>query len=144
MRKVIFDLDRTLWRCTVEYHPRLKMPRPFSGTDQMLQSLTPLADLSIASRSCQPEKCRTFLNQLFPTISFSSIEIYPTILSKVSHVLSIVDGNTSDDFLFIDDEPQILRVLDRTFPRCVTILRDPSLSCDELFHTILPYLDPKN
>ena len=120
MRKLIFDLDRTLWRCTIEYHPRIWRPPIHKETREVLSFLQKEGySLNIASRSAQPAKCNYFLDTLFPNIHFDRRAIYPTPLSKFEHIwdLGAQDGN----FIMFDDEKHILQDLKRSFPKSKTI-----------------------
>ena len=106
-RKVIFDLDRTLWRATIEYHPKIRDPRPFPGTYDVLERLSKQYSLNIASRSAEPDKCYHFLQQCFPTIHFEQIEIFPA-KNKRKHIQNIIGFDDIDPFYLIDDEKHIL------------------------------------
>ena len=135
VRQIVFDLDRTLWRGTVEYHPRIMKPPPiFPGTHEMLQTLayTGGIRLHIASRSTQGSKCRRFLQQLFPDIPFHTLCIWPTTqTTKKSHLQHILQ-HSPGDFLMIDDEQKILDDVSRCYPSSRTIQRHPDASWDDL------------
>ena len=115
--RLVFDLDRTLWPCTVEYHPRLRMPQ--SNAYPVLKRLRDDGHpLAIASRSAHPARCRYFLRTLFPDITFEHCLIYPTPRSKVSHLCAM---GPPYDFVLFDDELDILRDVKRAFPQCTTV-----------------------
>ena len=131
-RHLIFDLDRTLWRCTVEYHPRLRLPRPFPGTEAYLERCVARGDtLYVASRSASP-RCREFLARLFPRVPFHGVAVWPSVVeSKRAHVESLLEDVTRP-FVFFDDELVILQDLARHFPRVECRWRDPSKGWEDL------------
>jgi phosphoglycolate phosphatase-like HAD superfamily hydrolase len=125
VRQVIFDLDRTLWRATVEYHPRMARPPPvFPGTHQMLRTFVDTnTRLHVASRSSDETKCHIFLRRLFPDIPFHTICIWPTSTpTKRSHVSRIL-RRSPGRFAMVDDERHILDDICRHHPRCVPLQR---------------------
>ena len=131
MRKIIFDLDRTLWRCTVEYHPRLKRPPIHKETHEILNSLQQKGySLNIASRSLEPKKCNYFLDKFFPNITFDHRAIYYTPRTKFEHLYDI--GITNGEFVMFDDEVHILKDIKRTFPESSTILCEHVLKWDTI------------
>ncbi len=134
-RKIIFDLDRTLWKCTVEYHPRIRLPRINSETQNVLLYLQQQGySLNIASRSSKPEKCRKFLNKLFPEIKFDKYAIYQTEHGKLNHIL---DLNCQDGkFMIFDDEEKILQTIKKVYPLSVCVLCTQPVT----WNTIKPFL----
>ncbi len=96
-RIFIFDLDRTLWNFTVEWRPYMRgndalWRRPKDGPP-ILQFLQEKGhELNIASRSSDPDRCKELIQELYPGISFSSTQIYPTPLNKRSHIETILAG----------------------------------------------------
>ena len=120
MRKFIFDLDRTLWHCTIEYHPRIKRPRIHRETFEVLHHLQNKGySLNIASRSAEPKKCHQFLDTLFPNIHFDKKAIFPTPSTKFEHIWNI--GATDGQFVMFDDEKHILKSIKYIFPEAITI-----------------------
>ena len=125
VRQVIFDLDRTLWRATVEYHPRMVRPPPvFPGTHHMLRTFTDRKiRLHVASRSSDETKCHLFLRRLFPDIPFHTICIWPTPTpSKASHVARIL-RRSPGRFALVDDERSVLDDMYGRYPQCVPLHR---------------------
>jgi len=121
MRKLIFDLDRTLWRYTVEYHPRIIIPPIGAETRQVLSHLQKKGhSLNIASRSNEPEKCNYFLDTFFPDIKFDTRAIYYTPKTKLEHIWEISQDN--ENFIMFDDEIEILKPISILFPDCNTVL----------------------
>ena len=121
MKKIIFDLDRTLWKCTVEVHPRLTLPRVHPETYDILKYLQDRGHcLNIASRSSEPEKCRRFLSQLFPSIRFTRCAIYPSQYNKNNHILDV--NAHKEPFLFFDDESRIIESIQKCYPLSTAIL----------------------
>jgi len=133
MRKIIFDLDRTLWKCTIEYHPKIKKPPIHKETLEVLSYLQNNGcSLNIASRSSEIDKCNYYLDTLFPNIHFDKRAIYPTPNTKLEHIWDIgaIDGN----FIMFDDEAHILNSIKAVFPECITI------QCNEIINwKTIPY-----
>jgi len=120
-RKLIFDLDRTLWRATVEYHKRMRIPPISCETYNVLRYLNQRNyEMHIASRSKDPEKCNIFLDNCFPDIAFKKRAIYYTPFSKLNHILDL--GCQKGDFIIFDDEPRILKTIQKVYPNCETVL----------------------
>ena len=129
MRKLLFDLDRTLWKCTVECHPKLKLPLVHKETKAVLIYLQNKGySLNITSRSSEPEKCIYFLNALFPEIHFERKAIYPTKLNKLKHIADVRASNGK--FIMFDDEKYILDTVSKMYPEALTILCDQPLNWD--------------
>ena len=120
-KKLIFDLDRTLWRQTIEYHPRIRSPSIASETHNVLRYLQERQHtLYVASRSSEIEKCHRFLDTHLSDIHFKQRAIFPTAFGKLNHIhdLKCTDGN----FIFFDDEPHILKHIKKVYPNAHTIL----------------------
>ena len=127
MRKLLFDLDRTLWKCTVEYHPKLKMPYVYEETKEVLAHLQDKGySMNITSRSSEPEKCHYFLDTLFPKIHFDRRAIYPTRFNKLKHIADVRASNGK--FIMFDDEKHILDTVSKMYPEALTILCDEPLN----------------
>ena len=121
-RKIIFDLDETIWQCTIEYEPNITLNRVRASvnpeTYKILQGFQSNGNsLNIASRSSEPDKCKYYINNLFPEIKFDNISIYPTPEFKVSHIQECYNNNTPTDFIMFDDEKNILDNLKYTYPK---------------------------
>ena len=130
-RKIIFDLDRTLWKCTVEYQPRIRLPPVNPETKNVLLYLQQQGySLNIASRSSEPEKCRKFIKKLFPKIKFDKYAIYPSEKNKLNHILDLncQDGN----FMIFDDEEKILQDIKKVYPLAVCVRCTQPLAWDTL------------
>jgi len=120
-RKIIFDLDRTLWKCTVEYHPRLHLPPVYNETKDVLLHLQNLGySLNIASRSAEPDKCNEFLDNLFPQIVFAKRAIYPSPVGKLNHILDL--GCQDGNFIMFDDEAHILEKVKKVYPLSTRVI----------------------
>ena len=135
-KKIIFDLDRTLWRATVESHPHLKNPKPFPGTNDTLTLLQEHYSLNIASRSSKPNRCHHFLNLCFPQIHFDQIEIFPAP-HKRTHIQNILGFQYHHPFFFIDDEKHILDDISKTWTNSNIIWRHPNVHISHLCETLL-------
>ena len=130
-RKLIFDLDRTLWRATVEYHKRMRIPPISCETHNVLRYLNQRNyEMHIASRSKDPEKCNIFLDNCFSDIAFKKRAIYYTPFSKLNHILDL--GCQKGDFIMFDDEPQILKTIQNVYPKCETVLCNNTLSWNDI------------
>ena len=117
-RKIIFDLDRTLWKC---YHPRLHLPPVWDETKNVLLYLQQKGySLNIASRSTEPEKCNYFLDKLFPEIKFDKRAIYPSHVGKLNHILDL--GCQNGKFIMFDDEEHLLTNIKKLYPLSLCIL----------------------
>ena len=122
-RRVLFDLDRTLWPCTVEYHPRLKLPRS-TALPVLRYFQSQGAPLSVVSQSSEPAKCRSFVNTLFPGIRFQHVIVYPAE-DKNSHVRAI---GPPYDFITFDDDEDVLKAYRAQYPLCTTVHCDEPLA----------------
>jgi hypothetical protein len=126
----IFDLDKTLWDCKVEHKKEIKGMDIFQYTPKERHyMLTYIQDkgheINIGSRSSEPEKCKDFLRYLFPNIHFNNIQIFPTPEFKQNHVKNILNGRDINEFIFFDEEHNILQDLKKTYPQC-TIFHTPN------------------
>ena len=120
-RKLIFDLDRTLWRATVEYHPKMRIPPINIETHNVLRYLSQRGhSMYIASRSKEPIKCNQFIDKYFSDIPFKKRAIYYTPFSKSEHMVDL--GANDGNFIMFDDEKHILQLLKCAYPKCTTIL----------------------
>ena len=115
-RRVIFDLDRTLWSCTVEYHPRLQRPRS-TARPVLAWFQSQGHPMSVVSQSTEPAKCRSFVQALFPDIAFQHIIVYPAP-DKTSHVRAV---GPPFDFIAFDDDEHVLTQYRDHYPRCTTV-----------------------
>jgi predicted enzyme involved in methoxymalonyl-ACP biosynthesis len=128
-RTVIFDLDKTLWNGTIEYTPgitvqELKRAGGIPRTLSILHSLqTRGHSLNIASRSEESDKCRYFIQHLFPGIRFDVVAIYPTGSNKLNHILDIHAAARAvpNEFFLFDDEKHILDNAKKCYPKCTTV-----------------------
>ena len=129
-KKLIFALDRTLWRQTIEWHPRIKRPTILKETHDVLRYVQRHHYLYVASRSAESDKCHHFLNTYFPDIHFTARAIYPTPFGKIGHIrdLKCHDGS----FVFFDDEAPILNEIKQMFPNAQTVLCTSPLSWKDL------------
>jgi len=123
--RLIFDLDRTLWRQTIEWHPRIKRPTILRETHDVLRHLQRNHYLYVASRSSEVDKCHHFLNTYLPDIHFTARAIYPSTFGKLAHIrdLQCHDGN----FIFFDDEEPILQEIKHAYPQACTVLCETPL-----------------
>jgi hypothetical protein len=136
MRKLIFDLDRTLWRCTIEYHPRIRKLPIHRETQAVLSHLQNNGySLNIASRSAEPEKCHIFLDTYFPNIHFDKKAIYPTPYTKLEHIWALDAQN--GHFIMFDDEIDILKSIKYIFPESITVLCDKPLQWNTIINPLL-------
>lgn len=137
-RRLLFDLDRTLWpRYTAEYdHQPFDAERvardhvPIVHTHMLTELARDGHHLHICSRSSEPDKCREILDTAFPSVPWKSLQIYPTPGHKLDHVLAALghdDAAEAQDepFWFFDDEVSILRHLGETFPKA-TLVHTPN------------------
>ena len=130
-RKLIFDLDRTLWRATVECHKRMRIPPVNYETHNVLRYLNQRNyEMHIASRSKDPEKCHHFLDNYFNDISFKKRAIYYTPHGKLNHILDL--GCQHGNFILFDDEPHILKTVQNVYPKCKTVLCNNTLSWNDI------------
>jgi hypothetical protein len=133
-RRLLFDLDRTLWRrYTVEYdHLPFDAQRvaddhvPLVHTHMLKELARDGHHLHVCSRSSEPEKCEELLRVAFPAVPFRSLHIYPTHRHKLTHVLAALGTNDANEareepFWFFDDEPHILQHLSETFPKATLV-----------------------
>ncbi len=127
----IFDLDLTIWDCTIEedkfvndsnIHDYVPKERHYMLTH--LQEMGHI--LNIGSRSSEPEKCKQHLKRLFPNIKFKNMQIYPTPQFKRKHVDAIFKDRQVEDFYFFDDELHILKDLEKGYPGKAHIFHTPT------------------
>ena len=114
----IFDLDLTIWDCTIEEddfvnNNNIQKYVP-SERHYMLTHLQDLGhELNIGSRSTEPIECKKHLKKLFPNIKFNNMQIYPTPAFKRKHVDAIFKDREVENFYFFDDELHILKDLEK-------------------------------
>jgi len=133
----MFDLDKTLWDCTVEEDLHIRNNKIFYHTPKerhyMLTHIQEAGhEINISSRSSEPEVCKEFLRRLFPNIIFNSMQIFPTPENKQEHIKNILNGREINDFLIFDDELPILQDIKKTYPEC-SIFHTPNGFCYETF-----------
>ena len=119
----IFDLDRTLWDFTVEYCPSIGVKDIHnyihSSRQPILQTIQGDGhSLNIASRSKEPAICQRLLREAYPSIHFSSNQIFYTPFEhKRLHINNILretgeydehSYRPEDFFYFFDDEKKII------------------------------------
>ena len=127
----IFDLDLTIWDCTIEedLHIREKEIKNYVKPERNL-ILTYLQErgheINIGSRSSEPKLCKKYLELLFPNIRFNNMQIYPTPEFKRKHVDAIFSGRNVSDFYFFDDELNILEDLRKQYPKHANIFHTPN------------------
>jgi hypothetical protein len=127
----IFDLDKTIWDCTIEEDLHIReneiinyiKPERYSILNYLQEKGH---EINIGSRSSEPELCKKYLTMFFPNIKFNSIQIYPTSESKRKHVDAIFSGRNVSDFYFFDDELNILEDLKKQHPKHANILHTPN------------------
>ena len=125
-RKILFDLDQTLWPFTVEYNDydpnkieSYRQPQVHEFMKVMQQVYN--SELHITSRSSKPEKCNEILDILYPDIKFTSKQIFATNAPyKTSHVLNAI-GLQEAHFTMFDDELPILNHIKQKFPLSYTL-----------------------
>jgi len=137
--KFIFDLDKTIWDCTIEYTPKITL-------DQVHNKINPDAfkilrilqendfSLNIASRSSEPEKCRFFINECFNDINFDNISIYPTPEYKNNHIQDCYLNQVPENFIMFDDEKNILDNLNKNYKNCIPIHCKTPLNFQTFMH----------
>ena len=123
--KFIFDLDKTLWNCTIEYIPDITEKYVYNNVNQDTKEILNSIQennfsMNIASRSSEPEKCEIFLKYCFKDIYFDSINIFPTELYKTQHIHNIFNNEVPKKFIMFDDEKYILNNIKNDFD-CKTI-----------------------
>ena len=126
----IFDLDLTIWDCTIEEDDFVnnnniqKYVPP--ERHYMLTHLQDLGhELNIGSRSTEPIECKKHLKKLFPNIKFNNMQIYPTPAFKRKHVDAIFKDRKVEKFYFFDDELHILKDLEKGYPGKANIFHTP-------------------
>ena len=126
----IFDLDLTIWDCTIEEDDFVnnnniqKYVPP--ERHYMLTHLQDLGhELNIGSRSTEPIECKKHLKKLFPNIKFNNMQIYPTPAFKRKHVDAIFKDREVKNFYFFDDELHILKDLEKGYPGKANIFHTP-------------------
>ena len=131
-RKIfIFDLDKTIWDCTIEEdlyitENEIKMyvkPERHSILTYLQEKGH---EINIGSRSSEPELCKKYLKMLFPNIKFNNMQIYPTPEFKRKHVNAIFSGRDISDFYFFDDELNILEDLKKAYYPYANIFHTPN------------------
>ena len=135
----IFDLDLTVWDCTIEEDKFINNHNIYDYVPKerhyMLTHLQELGHkLNVGSRSSEPEKCKQHLKSLFPNITFNNMQIYPTPDFKRNHVDAIFAGRKVTDFYFFDDELHILKDLEIAYPGKAHIFHTPKGVLYETFN----------
>jgi len=125
-RKLIFDLDKTLWNCTAQWEKNLTVEkmRNFINpeTVEILKKLQANGNsMNIASRSAISDDCKIYLAEFFHTIQFDEIHIFPTMGTKEEHIKKVYKGEPPTDFVMFDDVKPILRHLKHHYPECLGI-----------------------
>lgn len=125
----IFDLDKTLWNCTIDHNANITPKDIYDHCPKerhyMLTHIQEKGhELNISSRSNEPDKCKVLLRYLFPNITFNNIQIFPTPKTKREHVSNIINGRDINNFIVFDEEIHILEDLKKIYPGC------------QVFHTI--------
>ena len=125
-RKFIFDLDHTIWNCTLEYQQDTSVE--FMKTKikpDMHDILKNIQDngnsLNVASRSSMPVECKAVLASAFPTIKFDHMAIYPSERFKRQDFRDCFQGSdrtVPHDFIMFDDDKLILNDLGTLYPSC--------------------------
>lgn len=122
-RKFIFDLDHTIWNCTLEYQkdtsPEFMKTKIKPDVYNILKDIQDNGNsLNVASRSSMPISCKAVLASAFPTIKFDHMAIYPTEKYKREHIGECFPGETPHDFIMFDDDKLILNDLGTLYPSC--------------------------
>lgn len=125
--KFIFDLDKTIWNCTIEYTPKITLDEVYQkinpDTFKILKILQENEySLNIASRSSEPDKCKFFISECFNNIKFDNISIYPTPKYKNNHIKDSYPNQVPQNFIMFDDEKNILDDLNKNYKNCIPIL----------------------
>ena len=136
--KLIFDLDKTMWSCTVRPNMNLREISKKINTDtfEILKLLDKEGySLNIASRSTEPEKCTYFIKNCFKGIQFDNISIFPTKAYKIKHIQQCFKNEKPNKFIMFDDDKKILENLKYFYPNCITVHCDKPINFDT-FHKI--------
>jgi hypothetical protein len=123
--RFFFDLDETLWNCTIEYQPNITEHQVKSKTNpkivEILKTLNQFGcPLNIVSRGGLPYLSRQFIPICFPGITFQQIEIFPTANSKLPHLIRC-GVDRYEKFYYFDDEQPLINIIKPYYPNATLI-----------------------
>jgi hypothetical protein len=128
VKHLVFDLDQTIWRETIEWTRYLQKPTIGKSNHAVLRYFHHNNyKLYIASRSAKPDTCHSFIDKYLPDIHFRRRAIFPTNYpTKTNHIHML--GLQKKSFAMFDDEKVILKHMSTGFPQSTPIHCDTPLN----------------